>query len=323
MLSLIWFTVVSIFTFIFILYTFHLISPMPAYLDAIQEFDRYLQVERNLSEKTRRAYQFDLRKFYEYVVREKGRPPQMQHIDPQMIRGWLHYLQLERGYKATTLARTISTLRAFYRFCMNRQIVTANPTDGLHNPKQVRKLPIYLIENELKKLLEAPQTDNPMERRDYAILMTLGFTGFRLQELVGMNLDDVDFENGTIKVFGKGRKERLIPMNKLVRSGLEEYLSVRTHVESKAVFLNKFGRRLSGRSVENIVKKYVRRAGIGGKKISPHKLRHTFATLLHMKDVDILEIKDLLGHASITSTQIYTHTNPSRLRDAVNTLENF
>lgn len=300
-----------------------MVTAMSAYLDAIHEFDRYLQVERNLSEKTRRAYQFDLQKFYEYIVRQKGRAPQVQQIDAAMIRDWMHYLQLERSYKATTLSRTISTLRAFFRFCMNRKLVTANPAEGLHNPKQVRKLPIYLIESELKKLLDAPQTDNPMEHRDYAILMTLGFTGFRLQELVGLNLDDVDFERGTIKVFGKGRKERLVPMNKLVRRALEEYLNVRPHVESKAVFLNKFGRRLSGRSVENIVKKYVRRAGIGGKKISPHKLRHTFATLLHMKDVDILEIKDLLGHASITSTQIYTHTNPSRLRDAVGTLDDF
>jgi site-specific recombinase XerD len=293
-----------------------------SYLDSIKEFDRYLQVERNLADRTRKAYQFDLEKFYEYLFRQNGRVPAVQHIDADTIRAYMSHLQLERGYKSTTLSRTISTLRVFFKFCLNRGFIKTNPTEGIHNPKHARKLPIYLVESELKKLLEAPQTEDPFELRDYAILMTLGFTGFRLQELVGINLNDVDFERQTIKVFGKGRKERIVPMNRMVQDALTQYIDHRPVTESKALFLNKFNNRLSGRSVENIVKKYVQRAGIYDKKISPHKLRHTFATLLHMKNVDILEIKDLLGHASITSTQIYTHTNPGRLRDAVTSLEN-
>lgn len=285
------------------------------------EFDRYLSVERNLSPATRQAYQFDLQKFKEYLAGIIGGEPQVGQVTTQHIKDYLSQLQTQRGYKSTTLSRTIASIRVFFEYCVQQQHIEASPATYIHNPKLPKKLPIYLIDSELKKLLAAPDPKDLSGVRDYAILVTLGFTGVRRQELVGLDLSCIDFERRTIKVVGKGSKERLIPLNPFVINALNNYLEVRpVAADTEAVFLNRQGKRLTGRSIVNIVKKYVRQAGITKDKISPHKLRHTFATLLHLNEVDILEIKSLLGHASITSTQIYTHTNPNKLRSAVERL---
>lgn len=288
---------------------------------AMAQFDRYLQVERNLSPATREAYQFDLQKFKEYLIRTKGSEPAVDAIQTDSIKDYLHYLQSTRGYKSTTLSRVIASIRVLFEFTVMNGMVESSPAAYIHNPKLPKKLPIYLVDSELKKLLSAPDNSDVMGRRDFAILVTLGFTGMRRQELVGMDLSAIDLERRTIRVMGKGSKERLIPMNEFVFNAMNSYLELRSATgDPEAVFLNRQGGRLTGRSIVNIVRKYVQKAGIGKEKISPHKLRHTFATLLHMNDVDILEIKSLLGHSSITSTQIYTHTNSKKLRSAVDQL---
>ncbi|MEI7633193.1 MAG: tyrosine-type recombinase/integrase [bacterium] len=295
---------------------------MPPLMSIVMhDFDRYLKVERNLSPATRAAYQYDLQKFKEYLIRVMGAEPAVGRVETTHIKDFLGYLQGDRGYKSSTLSRTIASIRVFFEFCVQEAHIEASPATHIHNPKMPRKLPIYLVESELKKLLAAPQHSDVWGCRDFAILVTLGFTGMRRQELVGLNLDSIDFERRTVRVFGKGSKERLIPMNPLVMSALTASLDVRPATgDPKAVFLNRSGRRLTGRSIHGIVKKYVRKAGITKLKISPHKLRHTFATLLHINEVDIIEIQKLLGHASVTSTQIYTHTNTSKLRTAVERL---
>jgi integrase/recombinase XerC len=290
--------------------------------DCIFKFDTYLKVERNLSPITRDDYAFFLNKFMEYIIRSSGRQPAIDHITPDMIRNYLEHLQMDHNYKSTSLSAVISTMRAFFRFCLEREFIKSSPAAMIRNPKLPRKLPVYLINSELKNLLKAPDRSTVMGVRDYAILVTLGFTGIRLQELVNSNIENLDFERNTLKVMGKGAKERLVPLNSIVLEALRDYLERRYISDSDAIFLNRFKYRLSGRSVENIVKKYVKLSGINNIKISPHKLRHTFATLLHLNDVDILEIQKLLGHAAITSTQIYTHTNPEKLKKAVDTLEN-
>jgi len=284
-------------------------------------FETFLRVERNLSPRTRGAYQYDLGKFAEWLQKTQGQEQDIEDITIHHIKDYLAHLQEERRYKPTTLSRTISTLRAFFKFCVRQELLPASPAEAIYTPKIPKRLPVYLIESELQRLLEAPNPDDPFAVRDYTILVTLGFTGVRLQELVGLTVGDVDFERRTIKVLGKGAKERLIPLNVVVVRALQDWLGCRPPAEDTALFLNRFNRRLSGRSVENIVKKYVRRAGITKLKVSPHKLRHTFATLLHVNDVDLLEIQTLMGHASITSTQIYTHTNTDRLRTAVGRLD--
>jgi len=290
----------------------------------MSEFDQYLQVERNLSPSTREAYQFDLHKFKEFLVRSLGAEPMVDKITTQSIKDYLNYLQQNRGYKSTTLSRVIASIRVLFEFCVMQKKIDASPAAYIHNPKLPRKLPIYLIESELKRLLSAPDSRDVNGCRDFAILVTLGFTGMRRQELVGLNVKSIDLERRTIRVMGKGSKERLIPMNDFVLNALNSYLEVRPATgDPEAVFLNRNGGRLTGRSIVNIVRKHVRKAGIGKDKISPHKLRHTFATLLHVNEVDILEIKSLLGHSSITSTQIYTHTNANKLRSAVDRLNHF
>lgn len=291
--------------------------------DLLNKFDMFLKVERNLSPITREDYNYYLKKFMEYLIRTHGREPSVESITSDSIRKFMEHFQVEHNYKSTSIARVISTLRAFFRFCVEHDFLKISPAAIIRNPKLPKKLPIYLIDSEIRLLLQAPDRTTDMGCRDYAILITLGFTGVRLQELVNADLSCLDFERETIRVFGKGAKERLIPLNNLVVSALREYIDRRSISDSQAVFLNKFRKRLTGRSIENIVKRYVRQAGISKIKISPHKLRHTFATLLHLNDVDILEIQKLLGHSAITSTQIYTHTNPDKLKKAVDKLEDF
>ncbi|MBN1899887.1 tyrosine-type recombinase/integrase [Candidatus Sumerlaeota bacterium] len=291
--------------------------------DLINKFNTFLTVERNLSPVTREDYNYYLKKFMEYLIHTHGREPSLESINADMIRKFMEHFQVEHDYKSASIARVISTLRAFFRFCVEHEYLKVSPAAIIRNPKLPKKLPIYLIDSEVKLLLQAPDRSTDMGCRDYAIIVTLGFTGIRLQELVHADLSSVDFERETIKVFGKGAKERLIPLNNLVINALRDYIDKRPVSDSQAIFLNKFGKRLSGRSIENIVKRYVRQAGISKIKISPHKLRHTFATLLHLNDVDILEIQKLLGHSAITSTQIYTHTNPDKLKKAVDKLEDF
>jgi site-specific recombinase XerD len=292
------------------------------YRESINDFETYLRVERNLSPRTRAAYCYDLNRFGEWLTGVLNNPnPPLRVITVHHIKDYLAGLQEDRRYRPTTLSRVIATLRVFFEFCVTQGKLETSPALTIHNPKLPRRLPIYLIESELQRLLAAPDPNDAAAVRDYAILVTLGFTGVRLQELVGLDTTDIDFERRTVKVMGKGSKERLIPLNTIVIQALQDWLLCRPGTEDTAVFLNRFGRRLSGRSVENIVKKYVRQAGITKAKVSPHKLRHTFATLLHVNDVDLVEIQTLMGHASITSTQIYTHTNAGKLRSAVSRLE--
>lgn len=292
-----------------------------AFHELLVQYEQFLRVEKNLAEKTRRAYLYDLERFQEYLIHLYGRMPPMRQIKPEAVREYLNYLQVERAYKSTTLARTIASIRIFFDFCILREELDVSPAAKIHNPKQPKKLPIYLVKEELVRLLDAPDRTTDQGLRDAAILSVLSFTGCRLGEIVGINAEDISLSQRAVKVMGKGSKERVIPLNLVVFEAINAYLNVRGMSESPALFLNRSGGRLSGRSIENIVRKYVLQAGIFKNKISPHKLRHTFATMLHGNDVDILEIQALLGHASITSTQIYTHTSSSRLRAAVDKLE--
>lgn len=297
-----------------------------AYHELLAEYEQFLRVEKNLAQKTRRAYLYDLGRFGEYLVRRHGRMPRVARIATEDIRHYLNHLQLELAYKSATLARTIASLRQFFAFCVMREQIESSPAAIIHNPKQAKKLPIYLLRDELVRLLRTPDRSTPMGLRDAAILTTLALTGCRLSELVGMNERDLSLSPQAVRVLGKGSKERIIPLNDLVFAAINEWLAQRAGVmkegaQTPALFLNRYGRRLSGRSVENVVRKYVLQAGVFKDRISPHKLRHTFATMLHANDVDLVEIQQLLGHASITSTQIYTHTSSSRLRAAVNKLD--
>jgi len=292
----------------------------PRFSKILYDFESFLAVERNLSPGTRHAYVYDIDRFAEHLVVKYSKMPSLEAITPDDIRFYLERLQERRHLKSTTLSRTISSIRRFFDFCVERKYLQTSPAAPIHNPKKPKKLPVFLIANELKRLLSAPDRSDWRGRRDYAIIVTLAFTGMRLKEIIGLDLDDVDLTSRDVRVVGKGSKERLIPLNGVVVESLTDYLRERPATPEPALFLGRAGRRIAPRTIENLVAKYAKQAGIFKKGISPHKLRHTFATLLHMKDVDILEIQSLLGHSSITSTQIYTHTHTGKLKSAVEKL---
>jgi integrase/recombinase XerC len=288
----------------------------------LDEYDNFLVLERGLSKLSRKAYRFDVTKYIDHAERDLGREPNIDDQHDQLIRSYLSFCQGEKELKAATVARIIASLRVFFLFCQRNKHIRLNPMARIQNPKRPKKLPVYLLDNELKRLLASPDRTDAFGARDYAIMVTLGYTGVRLRELVEIDMKSIDFDSGVIRIMGKGAKERDIPLNASTLEAIKGYLEFRRPAEGvDALFLNRFGRRLSGRSIENIVKKHVNLAGISKDNVSPHKLRHTFATLLHNQSVDLLEIKTLLGHQNLSTTQIYTHTNPSRLRAAVNKLD--
>ncbi|MEN6626749.1 MAG: tyrosine recombinase XerC [Candidatus Sumerlaeia bacterium] len=291
------------------------------YHELLSQFEQWLRVERNLAERTRRAYIYDIERLGEFLTVLHGRTPRPDQIDVEAIREYLNHMQLDRACKSTTLARMISSIRGFFDFAVERGAVEQSPAARLRTPKQPKRLPIYLVPQEVVRLLESPEAETAQGIRDRAMMTTLVFTGMRLSELVGINLGDLDLTHQTIRVMGKGRKERIAPLNRIVIDALNRYLEARPLSDSPALFLNRYGTRLTGRSIEKMVRHYALKAGIFKDGISPHKLRHTFATMLHASEVDLIEIQALMGHASIASTQIYTHTSNSKLHAAVKKLE--
>lgn len=290
--------------------------------DAIDHYDRFLRVERNLSPRTRAAYRYDLGRFDEWLAGIRGgKAARVGDVSATDIKEYLNHLKNDRMLKATSLSRQIASIRVFFDFCVEQGMIEGSPATAIHNPKLPRKLPVFMIESELRKLFATPDRATSEGARDYAMMVTMAFCGVRLQELVGLDERDIDFERNTIRVLGKGAKERLIPINPVVQAALRGWLEARrAPFGEKAVFLNQRGQRITGRSVERILDKHVQAAGLNRPELSPHKLRHTFATLLHIRDVDLVEIQRLMGHATITSTQIYTHTNTEKLRHAVDRL---
>ncbi len=294
---------------------------MLSLLEAIDKYCDYLKSQKGLSPRTVKGYRHDLTNFLRYlVIYRKKDNPSLDDLNRENINRYLIKLQEENNYKNTSLARKISSIKSFLTYLEEQEYIKDSPKKFIKSPKLPKKLPIYLVQSELKKLLSAPDKNTFLGFRDYAILVTLGLTGMRLSELVNLNIRDIDFNNRVIRVFGKGAKERLIPMNEFLYKVLSEYIEKRPYAETDAVFISKNRKRLTGRLIEYMIKKYALIAGLPADKLTPHKLRHTFATLLYQKDIDLIEIQKLLGHSSISSTQIYTHTNLSRLKKAVDKL---
>jgi site-specific recombinase XerD len=292
-------------------------------LEHIDSFKAFLALERNCSKGTLVEYSSDLKAFVEYLQTQKKEKQlnDVSLISEDDLHHYIEYLFLKTKCKSVTIARKISSLRSFFTFLKERRIITRNPSLELKSPKLPKKLPIYLTENELLKLLATPDRTKEEGIRDFAILILFSYSGLRISELRGLNINSLNFEDKNVKVMGKGSKERIIPLIEPVIEAVKKYLEIRPTSDTEALFISKFKRRISIRALRNIVYKYRMLAGISVKNFSPHKLRHTFATLLHNHDVDILDIQALLGHASIATTQIYTHTNSKRLRDAVDKLD--
>lgn len=287
---------------------------------AVDRFLRYLRVEKNAADLTLKSYREDMTALTEYLSDTRGRLPEPGEVTPLELRSYVAAMH-EAGYAKTSIARRLASLRSFFRFAQREGLVTGNPAKPLRNPRPDRKLPHFLTTPDIQKLLEAPPSTTPMGLRDRAMLETAYSAGLRVSELVGLNDGDLDLEQGVVRVRGKGRKERLAPLGRFAVAALKHWLAVRT-LHSRAgsglsapVFTNKFGKRLTTRSVARILEKWLQHTGLDS-RTTPHTLRHSFATHLLDAGADIRSVQELLGHKSLVTTQIYTHVSTAGLREA-------
>lgn len=285
---------------------------------AISGFMQYLQAERNASPLTLKSYGEDLAGLVELLQADGNQLPEPSEITTLDLRGYSASLH-EHGYAQTTIARRLAALRSFFRYGQREGWCQTNPAKPLRNPRRARKLPHFLGTDELNRLLIAPPANSPFGLRDRAILETLYTAGLRVSELVGLNDGDLDFAQELLQVRGKGRKERLAPLGSFAIKALKNWLS-RRQLHPKAgsgdrapVFTNRFGKRLTTRSVGRLLEKYLKQTGLDT-RTTPHTLRHSFATHLLDRGADIRSVQELLGHKSLATTQIYTHISTATLR---------
>ena len=279
-------------------------------------FLAYLQHERNASPHTRLSYETDLVQFARFL-KDKGFT--LKTVDALVVRSYLVHLH-ERGQMKSSISRKLAALRSFFQFCLRKGWVEDNPAKVVSSPKLDRPVASFLSEQEMESLLDLPDAGDALGARDKAVLELFYTTGIRLSELVGLDLENVGLEERLVKVRGKGKKERLVPFGRKAEDALRAYLRRRPELTEKrpsetAVFLNYRGGRLSPRSVERLVDKHLRRAALK-RKISPHSLRHSFASHLLGRGADLRAIQELLGHESLATTQKYTHLDLQQLLEA-------
>ncbi len=285
----------------------------------LSEFLRHLSLERNASAHTVKSYREDLTQALDYFrTRLSEGNARVADLTPRILRGYLAWLH-DQGYARSTLARRLAAVRSWCRFLCRRGVLADNPADGLRGPRQEKRLPHFLAEGDLGKLLAGVPSDGGLSLRDRAILETLYSAGLRVSELTGLNLEDLDLDGGLLTVRGKGKRERLAVVGKAATQALTAWLDARTAMKGSrqqaAVFLNQRGTRLTVRSVGRILRKHVQTAGLDP-RASPHTLRHSFATHLLDRGADIRSVQELLGHRNLGTTQIYTHVTTHRLRDS-------
>jgi len=312
-------------------------------LPIVERFLSYLIDERAFSPYTSRCYGLDLRQFVEFLEGElktrldmkaeqaaldaslakKSVPASITgsilSCDVERIRGFLAKLS-EQNYSPATMARKIATLRSFHKWVEKRGLVASNPMTLIRTPKQPRRLPKAITVDQINKLLSAPSDSDMLGARDRAILEVLYSTGIRVSEVVAINRQDIDLDAGQLRIRGKGRRERIVPVGSHAAGAVRKYLAV-AESERGAIapgaplFMNKLGSRLSSRSVRRKVAKYLKMAGLDP-DISPHTIRHSFATHLLDNGADLRAVQELLGHQSLSSTQVYTHLTTARMREA-------
>jgi integrase/recombinase XerD len=282
----------------------------------LEQFADFLAFDRGVSERTVAAYGRDLGALVAFLVeRGQGGPGAVTHAE---LRAYVFHLK-DKGLAATSIRRAQSALRTYWAFLLAEGLATSDPTERLESPRVGRRLPSVLSREEIERILEAVDEDDPLHWRDRAILELLYATGMRVSELAELPLTALDLDEGVCLVFGKGSKERLVPVGGPAVRALQRYLrDVRPGLERGGgkgrVFLNARGGPLSRQAVWTVVREACRRAGVE-KKVSPHTLRHTFATHLLQGGADLAAVQELLGHADIATTQIYTHLDREHLRD--------
>jgi len=318
-----------------------------------QEFLSYLKYEKHFSAHTAKCYGADLEQFEGFLfaphghqsgteesTTHEGSEPWAQqtgsvatasktetkleqlilNADVNTLRKYMAYLN-EQNYSKSTTARKLATLRSFYKFLVKRNHITSNPVTSIKTPKQEKKLPKFLEYEDVQRLLNTPPVDSWLGARDRAIMETLYSTGMRVSELVALNMDDVDFLGEVIHIRGKGKKERLAPIGSSALQAIQHYIEFRNRrmandssFDSRVLFANKHGQRLSTRSVRRKMDKYLTMAGLDP-AISPHTLRHSFATHMLNNGADLRSVQELLGHQSLSTTQVYTHVTTGKIKE--------
>lgn len=317
-----------------------------------QEFLDYLKFEKHFSPHTAKCYGADLTQFTEFLVATGQTQPDHddnQHedtpwspnggsatavatkpqtkleqlilaVDTNTIRTYMAQL-IQQNYSKSTTARKVATLRSFYKFLVKRGHLSSNPVAAVKTPKQEKKLPKFLEYEDIKRLLDSPPADTWLGARDRAILETLYSTGMRVSELVALNMDDVDFLGEVVHVRGKGKKERISPVGSSALQAIQNYIEYRNKrmqsdpdFDPRVLFANKHGQRLSTRSVRRKMDKYLKMAGLDP-SISPHTLRHSFATHMLNNGADLRSVQELLGHQSLSTTQVYTHVTTTKMKE--------
>jgi integrase/recombinase XerC len=283
----------------------------------LDKFIIYLIAEKNASPYTIKNYRHEIRQFLDFL-KEQG-IDSWDDVDRYVLRRYLAWLQAE-GYVKASIARRISEMRSFCRYLVREDILDANPIRTISSPKIPKRLPNYLAPHEVEALLAAPDATVPQGQRDLAIMEVLYASGLRVSELVSLNLSNLDLRHGELRVWGKGGKERLALLGQPACRALTRYIQdgrsklIKENRATNALFLNRLGSRLSTRSVSNVLDKYAKLAGLE-RRVTPHVMRHTFATHLLDGGADLRTVQELLGHASLSSTQIYTHVSQARAKE--------
>ncbi len=304
-------------------------------LPLIAGFLDYLDGERNFSAHTIRCYKVDLEQFCQFLAggstsdsgaqqpsSNNGTEPaeeinrRLTAVTPMEIRSYLAAMR-NGGYSKATVARKLAALRSFYKYLARCGVLEASPVSVIRTPKQDKRLPKFLDIQQVSALLEAPPADTILGSRDRAILETIYSAGLRIGELVGLNIEDLDEFSEALRIRGKGKKERLVPLGGKAIEAIGSYVQMRGGTGAArhgALFVNKAGRRLSDRSIRRKLGKYLQKAGIGT-RASPHVLRHSFATHMLNAGADLRSVQEMLGHQSLSTTQIYTHLTTQRLKE--------
>jgi integrase/recombinase XerC len=283
--------------------------------EVIDNFVHFLEAEKNASRYTIRNYTTDLRDFFRFLS-SKG-IISLEHTDKYMIRGYMAYL-LKEGIVKNSIARKMSAIRTFYRYLIREEIVKTNPIATIVSPKLDRRLPAFLTITEVERLLDMPDTAKPQGQRDRALLELLYASGMRVSEIVSLDINQINLETREIRVIGKGSKERLVLMGIPAATALVTYLNngrrkLLGEKLSQAVFINRYGTRIPPRRVQKILDSCAMKAKFN-KRIYPHLLRHTFATHLLDGNADLRVVQELLGHASLSTTQVYTHVSKAQAK---------
>ncbi len=276
-------------------------NPIQMLIDeAIDRFMEYVAIERGGSPQTARVYRYDLEMFFNYI----GVPP--QQVQQHHIRMFLGHLKTERDYSNASLRRKLACLRSMFRFLLQEQIVAQDPTAGLVTPKLGQKLPRAVSPEDVKRLLWAALNSEKNSERTHALIQVLYSTGARVSEICSINIEDIDFAEGMIRIRGKGNKERLLLLTVPAMNAIIEYIKFRP--AEGPLFLNRQSKRLSPLTVQRTVREIADRAGISS-QVTPHALRHSFATHMLERGADVRVLQELLGHANLATTQIYTHVS--------------